>query len=592
MALLRAAIGLVFVVTVAGVTAAANADDIRIGVLAFEGPKRAFQDFEPTLKQLERSLPGRRIVMTPLDVDGVTRAVAEKGIDFIITNPGQYIDLEARFGVTRLAGLETRMGGAPVDSVGSVVIAPAGPSAPRALADLVGLRIATASTRAFGGYEALWREMDDAGLSPTQFGATVETGFPMDRVIDALRDGRADAGVLRVCLLETEIEAGRVRAGEFVVVAERPTPGFPCHASTRLYPDWPFAKTVDTPPNLAKAVAVSLLTMPEADGRAWTVPQDFGAVRALFQQLKIGPYQRPEQRTIVGLLRDYWRWAAGVVFVIGWWVAHVARVEILVRRRTAELEQQIIERERAEREARSNREQRDQFSRLGILGEMAGTIAHELNQPLAAIANYAEGMTRMIDGGRADREILRDGALGISGQAERAAAIIRRIRSFVRRREVTRETIDPNDVVREALVLFEGAASRRGVVLSAHLADGLPRVCVDRIEIEQVLLNLLQNAVDATVETGKPGGVTVRSSRVGADVKIAVRDDGPGLTPEVDAHLFEPFFTTKRHGLGLGLSICRTIVEGHGGRLWAAANEHSGLTMRFTLPGVEAEATT
>jgi two-component system sensor histidine kinase TtrS len=269
---------------------------------------------------------------------------------------------------------------------------------------------------------------------------------------------------------------------------------------------------------------------------------------------------------------------------------HVARDETLVRRRTAELTREIQEREKAEAEARATREQRDQFSRLGILGEMASNIAHELNQPLAAITNYAEGLTRFIDAGRSDPAFLRDGARGIAGQAERAAAIIRRIRAFVRRREATRERLDLDEVVRETISLFEGLAARRGIVLRTYLAGDLPKVVGDRVEIEQVLLNLLQNAVDAMVEgEGRERGITVRTSRDGSDAKVAVRDHGPGLTAEVEAHLFDTFFTTKPQGLGLGLSICRTIVESHGGRLWAANNADGGLTMRFTLPGIDEE---
>ena len=162
----------------------------------------------------------------------------------------------------------------------------------------------------------------------------------------------------------------------------------------------------------------------------------------------------------------------------------------------------------------------------------------------------------------------------------------------MRRRESAREAIDLDEVVRETLALFEGLAARRGIPLRVFLAGDLPKVTADRVEIEQVLLNLLQNAVDAMIDhEGREAGITVRTSLDGAAVKVAVRDHGPGLTPETEAHLFETFFTTKPQGLGLGLSICRTIVESHGGRLWAANNADGGLTMRFTLPVATMEAT-
>lgn len=572
-------------------TSAALAQDIRVGVLAFRGSEKAAQEFEPTLRHIAASLGGRKAVMLPFDLDGMQRAVADRAVDFVITNPGDYIDLEARFGVTRIATLETRIGAASIETIGSTLIAPRQPGGPATLADLAGRRIAAVSREAFGGYRVIWREMSDIGLSPSRLDAIVETGFPMQRVVDALRAGAADVGVLRACLLEELVADGRVGADEFTVIGERPTTGFPCRVSSRLYPDWPFARLAETPRALAKSVAASLLAMPETDGRAWTAPQDYASVHALFRQLRIGPYENAGQPTLIGLARAYWQWLAAALLAVVWWVVHVARVENLVRRRTAELTREIAEREKAETAARLHREQRDQFSRLGILGEMASNIAHELNQPLAAIANYAEGMTRMLDARRDTPALMRDGARGMAEQAQRAAAIIQRIRSFVRRREAKRELADPNDIIRDTLALFEGLAARRGVPLRVQLGDDVPKVLADRVEIEQVLLNLLQNAVDAMLDAGIAGkGVTIRSSRMGAAAKIAVRDNGPGLTPEVEAHLFETFFTTKPQGLGLGLSICRTIIESHGGRLWAANNDDGGLTMRFTLPEAQTEA--
>lgn len=565
-------------------------DEVRIGVLAFRGSEKAEQDFEPTIAHLGRTLPQHGFTMVPLDLAGVSRAVAERAVDFVVTNPGDYVALEARFGVTRIATLESRERAAPTDTIGSVVIAPDRPGRPLRLADLAGRRVAVVAPEAFGGWRVVWREMDDAGLAPGDLGGLVTTGFPMEQVIGALREGRAEAGVLRACVLEDAIAAGRVAPGEFAVVGERPVAGFPCRLSSRLYPDWPFARLATTPPDLAKAVTASLLSMAPVEGRAWTAPQDYTSVHALFRQLKIGPYEHLARTGPLDFVRRHWHWFLVGALAIAWWVIHVARVETLVRRRTAELTREIQEREKAEQDARRHREERDQFSRLGILGEMASNIAHELNQPLAAIANYAEGMTRFIDAGRSDPAFLRDGARGIAGQAERAGSIIRRIRAFVRRRAAVREAVDVDDVVRETLALFEGLAARRGIAVGVQLAGDLPEVFADRVEIEQVLLNLLQNAVDAMIDQPRrEEGITIRTRCDGTSVEVAVRDHGTGLTADVEAHLFETFFTTKPQGLGLGLSICRTIVESHGGRLWATGNDDGGLTMRFTLPVGRAE---
>jgi len=566
----------------------AHADTVRIAVLAFQGSERAAKDFEPTVAALNKALPQHHFEMLPLDPAGIAQAVGQRTVDFVVTNPGDYVELEAAQGVTRLATLESRDHAVPTDTVGSTVLLPNRPGHPTRFQELADLRLAVVSPEAFGGWRVIWREMDSAGVDPDQLKALVTTGFPMVSVLGALRDGRADAGVVRTCLLEEEIAAGRVELGEFAVVAERPQAGFPCRLSSRLYPDWPFARLAGTPPDLAKAVTASLLTMLPVNGRAWTAPQDYTTVQALFRELKIGPYAYLAHTTVSGFVRGHWQWFAVAALAALWWIFHVVRVETLVHRRTAELTRAIEGREQAERAARQHREERDQFSRLGILGEMASNIAHELNQPLAAITNYAEGITRVIDAGRIDAAFIRNGARGIAGQAERAGVIIRRIRGFVRRREVQRERLDINHVVRETLAMFEGLAMLRGVPLAVHLGQDLPPISADLIEIEQVLLNLLQNALD--VMDGHPDktrgiAVTTRLPDDACDsVEVAVRDHGTGLTPEVQAHLFDAFFTTKPQGLGLGLSICRTIIESHGGHLWATNEPDGGLSMRFTLP--------
>lgn len=576
---------LIFLLCFMSLPAHLLAQDIRIGVLAFQGSERAARDFEPTIAHLRTSLPQYGFTMLPLNLSGMVNAVERHEVDFIITNPGDYVVLESRFGVTRLATLESREHDIPLDTVGSTVIVRAVEKRPGTLRDLAGARIAVVSASAFGGWQVIWREMDDAGGGVPEPADLVETGFPMTRVIAALRDGRATAGVVRTCLLEEEIANGRIGVDEFAVVGERHPKGFPCRLSSRLYPDWPFARLADTSPDLAKAITASLLGMVPVDGRAWTAPQDYNSVHALFRQLRIGPYDYLAHSTIAGFIKAHWHWFLAIGFGFMWWVIHVVRVESLVRRRTAELTREIQERAKAEEAARLHRQERDQFSRLGILGEMASNIAHELNQPLAAISNYAEGMTRLIDAERFDAAMLRDGARGIAGQADRAGVIIRRIRSFVRRREIRRDNLDINDVVRDAISLFEGSARRDGIQFHVRLEDGLPQVKADRIEMEQVMLNLLQNAIDAMNDAQSPmRGVIISTTRVDNTIEVMVRDHGSGLSADIEARLFETFFTTKPQGLGLGLSICRTIVEAHGGRLWASNEESGGVSMRFSLP--------
>lgn len=225
-------------------------------------------------------------------------------------------------------------------------------------------------------------------------------------------------------------------------------------------------------------------------------------------------------------------------------------------------------------------------SRLSLLGEMAAGLAHELNQPLCGIVSAAQGGLRLLAGTPAAPPELADALHLIQTEARRAAAVIQHVRSFVRKQPTPRCPHDLNCLIADACELIRGAATQRGVAIRLRLAPDLPRVSLDRVEIQQVILNLLQNGLEAleAVPTEKRR-LTVESRVNGSgEVEVAIHDTGVGLAPEVAARLFTPFFSTKPEGLGLGLSISQTMVEAHGGRIWATADGAPGACFRFTLP--------
>ena len=553
----------------------AETPDLRIGVLAFRGAEMAESEWEPTLAHLRGQLPQRRIAVVPLDIDGMTAAVKSGSLDFVITNPGHYVELEAAFGVTRIASLSAGTSSAtPPSMVGSAVVVRAERTDLNSLSDLRGARLSAVSPEAFGGFRVVWRELVEHGIDPLSSAVELQfTGFPMEAVAEAVADGKADAGILRVCLLERMEAEGRIKPGRLRVLGGMPSHG--CLSSTRLYPDWPFAKLAATPEALAKQVAIALLAMPEGDGYAWTVPADYQPVHDLFRALKIGPYAYLQHSSLRQMAEEYWPWMVMALLGIGWWLVHVARVEYLVRRRTSELQAAHVE-------ARLRREEMEHGARLALLGEMASSLAHEISQPLAAIANYASGCQRRL-ASHTDPEGVTEGVGLIAAQAERAAGIVKRIRAFARKRSPVPQNLDANGPLVEAVELFQTVAARHGVSVSLDLGQGLPPVQADRLRIEQVVLNLLQNATDAMGES-EPRHIAVTSSAVAEGVEIRVADTGPGLSAEARERLFEPFFTTKPDGLGLGLSLSRTMIEAQGGRLWAEDGPSGGAVFRFILP--------
>ena len=255
----------------------------------------------------------------------------------------------------------------------------------------------------------------------------------------------------------------------------------------------------------------------------------------------------------------------------------------------------ITEMKLAEAEARQYQAELAHLLRLGMMNEMAAGLAHELNQPLSAIANFASGLARNIEAGRADQPmqlaVLRD----IAHQAERAGEMIRRMRRFVKTSEGHLKPGDVNNVVDEAIGLVRSDNLAAGVDLRVRLDRKLPLAMMDDVQVQQVVLNLSRNALEAMQSDTRAGAAKRLSVRTGETaprmIRVDVSDTGPGVGGDVLARLFNPFFTTKDSGMGLGLSLSRSIIDAHGGELWARRNRDGGMTFSFTLPTAQEQPT-
>jgi two-component system, LuxR family, sensor kinase FixL len=246
----------------------------------------------------------------------------------------------------------------------------------------------------------------------------------------------------------------------------------------------------------------------------------------------------------------------------------------------------ITDRRHAEDEARVLQERLTHFSRLSTMGEMAAGLAHEINQPLSAIATYARASQRLIRQPDADLDDVVAALEQINAQALRAGEVIRRLRNFVKNREVKREPVDCARLLEDLRTLAETGARLHNIRLRLDCEDALPMVYADPIQLQQVVLNLVRNAIDAMSEAPEDRREVLLLTRrtPEGEVEVTVADHGTGLAPEATEHLFNPFFTTKPTGTGLGLAISRSIVRAHGGRLWHTPNDDCGVRFHFTLP--------
>ncbi len=752
---------------------------VRIGVLAYRGVQQARARWAATVEHLAHAVQGHRFELRPYGLDDLEAAVSRGEVDFVLTNPGHYVVLEAGYGVTRIATLRNRVGEHALTRFGAVVFTRADHEAIRSLSDLSGRSFAAVSPRAFGGFQMAWLELERHGLDPFQdLGDLRFMGFPQDAIVRAVLDGAVDAGTVRTDTLERMAAEGAIDLDRVRVLNRRSVPGFPFLLSTELYPEWPFSRLRETPQALAQEVAVALLTLDpdspqaRAAGTAgWTIPLDYTPVHTLYRELDIGPYAHPF--TLTDVIEEYapWllAWMLGFLALAGAtaWTLRLNRrlalevaqreraqrelarhrdlLEQRVAERTADLQrvnerlaEDIAARERAERalrrsdavlkelhaivgdpaldsvtrmrkmleamctygtldagvlarvedgqyevctwvgplhvesgqvwpleglpadavlrqgdvvsgpvrdtgplggwcfhvgvpvavedrvrcvleffgdapaldspmdrdvlrlvaqwigaeiarseadeQLRRHQEELAHVGRLSAVGEMATSLAHELNQPLTAVVNYVGGSLRRLRGAASVDPTIVDAMERAMSEATRAGRIIRHLRDFVRKASSEETCVDVGQAVAAAAELVANEARRRGVQVALDIAETVPPVQANRIQVEQVLVNLLRNAIEATAQAGAAGTVHASVRAEGGRVRIVVSDSGPGLPPAVANRLFEPFFTTKPQGMGMGLNITRTIVEALGGRIEASNGPGGGAVFTVILP--------
>jgi C4-dicarboxylate-specific signal transduction histidine kinase len=228
-------------------------------------------------------------------------------------------------------------------------------------------------------------------------------------------------------------------------------------------------------------------------------------------------------------------------------------------------------------------------ARVATLGELTASIVHEVNQPLAAIVTNGDACMRFLDRSPPDLHEVRASVEAMTRDGLRAGEVVRRLRAHAKKADPQTTGLDINEVINEALIMVERELVNHRMTVRTELMDALPAVLGDRVQLQQVIINLVMNAVDAMVSViERPRDLVIRSEQNGDDhVLVAVQDSGIGFDPDDADRLFNAFFTTKPDGMGMGLPICRSIVEAHGGRLWASRNSGGGATFRFSLPRQE-----
>jgi C4-dicarboxylate-specific signal transduction histidine kinase len=356
---------LLIVVLLCGLLPAMSAraeEPVRVGVLAYRGKAQAIARWSPLAEYLSWGV-SRRFEIVPLDLDEISEAVRSRDIEFSLTNPGNYVDLENRFGVSRIATMQSIDKGLVRERFGAVIVTRADNLNINRLEDLRGRSFMAVSPEAFGGFQMAWRELVEHNINPfTDFSELKFVGFPQDRIIRAVHTGMVDAATVRAETLLGMIENGEVRLHEFRILNTRLHPqvsqdrAYPL--STRLYPEWPFATLKHTPRELAAAVTQALLAMPADHPAArsariagWTVPLDYSPVNELMRSLQIGPYEVLRRNSLWAVMKDhiYWFLAAGLSLVFLLLLnGYVSRTNHRLKETERDLREEIEQRQRSQ----------------------------------------------------------------------------------------------------------------------------------------------------------------------------------------------------------------------------------------------------
>lgn len=558
-------------------------ETIDVGVLATRGDLAAVERWRPMMTWLSQRVGNVRFELHPYTLEQMADAVKLQSVDFIITNPGQSVQLGRQYPFSWLATLRSRQQGGTTHAIGSAFVVRQN-SPYRHLSDMKGQKIAAVSEMAFGGYLTLKREMQQAGNDPARFFSSIEfDGFPLDAIVYRLRDGKIEGAILPVCQLENMIREGRVEVNGFRVLDNQAPLGFACQTSTRLYPNWSFAKTGKVSDAMAKRVTAALLALPEnhpasvaADSLGWTTPVSQLTIDRLYQDLDMHPLQNPWWKEALVWLKanQQWGWLAILLIV----VLNVYHFLLEYRFNKNQRRLQQTQNELNEKIAMLEHAQR-----VAVVGELGGSIAHELSQPLAAIQNYSQGGLMRIGKGKPAAELL-PVLEQIQHQVSRASDVVLRLRGLINKRASMKAPSDMAAIINDTLLLLRYELDKHRISVTFHRDGEERQVFIDPVGFQQLILNLIKNGIDACRQYGQSSAfITVYLHFSSREATVKIVDSGSGMTAEPEL-LQSAFYSTKDEGLGLGLAICKDVVKSHHGRMTMTNVLPHGCAVEIVFP--------
>lgn len=559
--------------------------DYEVGVLALRGHAHARQAWEPTLDWLEAKNPGYQFNLHTYDFDQLEDAFLHGWLDFILTSPGQATKLAREYPINWLATQKTAYSGESNKSIASVVVVRR-ESPFKTLKDIHEARVAAVSEKAFGGFLALRYELDKLGYFNSSFFEKIQfTGPPTDQLILDVVESDLDVAIVPACTLENMAKEGHIQLHNLRVLNEQRPSNSVCAVSTPLYPNWTMAMTERVPPEVGQMVAQTLFAMPKdhpaaiaANNVGWMLPAASVTFDKVYKHLDMHPLQESlSQKAKDWLYKNQAIAMASLVTILlltgyhFWLQWRFKRSREALKKTMNNLRRKSTMLEHAQR--------------ITIVGELGSSIAHEINQPLAAIKNYSQGAKVRMERGATTEEMLPI-LEKIQQQVTSASDIIQRLRSLIHRNPIEKKWVDLPSLIAESMKLVDYEFQRHRIQLGVLYSGEAQPIFADSTGVQQVILNVLNNAKDAClshVPERKNLFVDLHVSFSDESVIIDIVDNGIGFK-ESDVPLDQAFYTTKENGLGLGLAICRDVIDAHNGSLRFRTVEPTGCQVTIILP--------
>ncbi|TKF67703.1 sensor histidine kinase [Vibrio sp. F13] len=571
---------------------------IEVGVLAIRGKLAAQQRWQPTMDWLSERTPGKHFVLKPFNLEEMAEAVKKVEVDFVITNPGQAVRLGRQYDLSWMATMTSHnyddQSVSSTRSIGSALVVRR-MSPYISFEQLSGKPIAAVSENAFGGYLTMRYQVMQEGLNPSHFFSNTHfLGFPIDASLYQLREGHIEAAVVPACLVENMISEGLLVADQYRVIGNQAPEGFRCQVSTPLYSNWSFAKTERASSALAKQMSQVLFAMPKssapaiaANASGWTSPTSLLPIDKLYQQLDMHPLQQPWWKEALIWLKYNQQWAWSFFLLVVFLNAYHFWLEYKFSRSKKQLEATLNKLKRKS-------EQLEHSQRIAVVGELGSSLAHEINQPLAAIRNYSEGGLLRISKNKPITDI-EPVFEKIQSQVDRADAIIQRLRNMIKKRSAEKSKADIEQLLTDTIELLQFRLEQHQITIERDVVGRPIEVYIDPVGLQQVIVNLINNATDACNtqqqramsdidnKNHEPATIKVITEYQPDKMMMSVIDNGTGLD-FTEHQVTQAFVSSKENGLGLGLAICQDVIEDHCGQMSITSLTPHGCHVAVTLP--------